>query len=229
MSSRYTPLLLYGANGYTGELIAREARARDLQPILAGRNTLAIERLAKELGCEFRSFALEDEACVARGLEGVSLVLHCAGPFSSTARPMIAACLRARAHYLDITGEIEVFEWAHDLDAKARAAGILLCPGAGFDVVPSDCLAAQLKRAMPDATHLALGFDSRSTPSRGSTDTASCSPTWAVSTARPRRPGDRCLRQGARGSRPCGRPTVRRSSPRCTATAVQRSCSSVER
>jgi short subunit dehydrogenase-like uncharacterized protein len=171
MSSRDTPWLLYGANGYTGELIAREARARDLQPILAGRNTLAIERLAKELGCEFRSFALEDEAGVARGLDGVSLVLHCAGPFSSTARPMLAACLRARAHYLDITGEIEVFEWAHDLDAKAREAGILLCPGAGFDVVPSDCLASQLKRAMPDATHLALGFDSRSTPSRGTAKT----------------------------------------------------------
>src|SRR5262249_7904914 len=39
------------------------------------------------------------------------------------------------------------------------------------DVVPSDCLAAQLKAALPDATHLALGFDSRSAPSRGTAKT----------------------------------------------------------
>ncbi len=154
-----------------GELIAREACARQRAPILAGRNATAIERLAKELGCEWRQFALDDEAALARALAGVSLVLHCAGPFSSTARPMIRACLASRVHYLDITGEIEVFEWAHSLDAEARRAGVLLCPGAGFDVVPSDCLAAQLKAALPDATHLALGFDSRSTPSRGTAKT----------------------------------------------------------
>jgi short subunit dehydrogenase-like uncharacterized protein len=171
MSNRKEAWLLYGANGYTGELIAREARTRGLRPILSGRNEPAIERLAEELGCDFRSFALEDQTGVVRGLEGVALVLHCAGPFSATARPMITACLRTRTHYLDITGEIEVFEWAHDRDAEAREAGILLCPGAGFDVVPSDCLAGQLKEAMPDATHLALGFDSRSTPSRGTAKT----------------------------------------------------------
>lgn len=163
--------LLYGANGYTGELIAREASSRDQRPILAGRNAAAVERLAKELGCEWRAFALDDANAVAAGLTGISLVLHCAGPFSVTADPMMRACLAVRAHYLDITGEIDVFEHAHDLDAGARESGILLCPGAGFDVVPSDCLAAQIKAAMPDATHLALGFDSRSAPSRGTAKT----------------------------------------------------------
>ncbi len=163
--------MLYGANGYTGELIAREACARQRAPILAGRNATAIERLAKELGCEWRQFALDDEAALAQALAGVSVMLHCAGPFSSTARPMIRACLGSRVHYLDITGEIEVFEWARALDEEARRAGVLLCPGAGFDVVPSDCLAAQIKRALPDATHLALGFDSRSAPSRGTAKT----------------------------------------------------------
>ena len=165
------PWLLYGANGYTGELIAREACARQQRPILAGRNAAAIERLAHELGCEWRQFALDDESGVLEGLEGVALVLHCAGPFSATARPMMRACLKARAHYLDITGEIEIFELASSLDAEARQAGILLCPGVGFDVVPSDCLAAQIKHALPDATHLALGFDSRSAPSRGTAKT----------------------------------------------------------
>src|SRR3546814_3393557 len=68
----------------------------------------------------------------------------------------------AKAHYLDITGEISVFEHAQTQDARAKAAGIVVCPGVGFDVIPTDCVAAALKAALPDATHLALGFDSRS-------------------------------------------------------------------
>src|SRR3546814_18073465 len=75
---------------------------------------------------------------------------------------MIEACLQAKAHYLDITGEISVFEHAQTQDARAKAAGIVVCPGVGFDVIPTDCVAAALKAALPDATHLALGFDSRS-------------------------------------------------------------------
>jgi short subunit dehydrogenase-like uncharacterized protein len=84
---------------------------------------------------------------------------------------MMRACLARGIHYLDITGEIDVFETAHGFDAEARRANALLCPGVGFDVVPTDCLAAQLKSAMPEATHLALGFDSRSPTSRGTSKT----------------------------------------------------------
>ncbi len=102
----------------------------------------------------------------------MGLVLHCAGPFSATAAPMMAACLSAHAHYLDITGEISVFEHARTLDAAARAAGIVICPGVGFDVIPTDCVAAALKAALPDATHLALGFDSRSGFSPGTAKTS---------------------------------------------------------
>ena len=171
MRSETKSWLLYGATGYTGELIAREACRRGQRPILAGRNAAVVERLARELGCEWRSFALDDANALGAGLAGASLVLHCAGPFSITAEPMMRACLAARAHYLDITGEIDVFERAHGLDAAAREAGVLLCPGVGFDVVPSDCLAAQIKAALPDASHLALGFDSRSAPSRGTAKT----------------------------------------------------------
>jgi short subunit dehydrogenase-like uncharacterized protein len=163
--------LIYGATGYTGELIAREAAARGPRPILAGRNRAAVERLARELRLEWRAFALDEADRVARQLDGVALVLNCAGPFSATALPMMRACLAHGAHYLDITGEIDVFELAHGLDMDARSAGVLLCPGVGFDVVPSDCLAAHLKAAMPEATHLALGFDSRSPMSRGTSKT----------------------------------------------------------
>jgi short subunit dehydrogenase-like uncharacterized protein len=166
------PWMVYGANGYTGELITREATRRGLKPILAGRSPEKIEPLATELGLEARDFDLGNVAKTAAALEGVSLVLHCAGPFSSTSAPMIAACLRARAHYLDITGEISVFEHAMEQDAMARAAGIVVCPGVGFDVIPTDCLAAALKAALPDATHLALGFDSRSGFSPGTAKTS---------------------------------------------------------
>jgi short subunit dehydrogenase-like uncharacterized protein len=105
-------------------------------------------------------------------LDEVGLVLHCAGPFSATGKPMIEACLEAGVHYLDITGEIAIFEYAHDQHDRAVARGIVLCPGVGFDVIPTDCLAATLKQALPDAIHLALGFDSRTRMSPGTTKTS---------------------------------------------------------
>jgi short subunit dehydrogenase-like uncharacterized protein len=163
--------LLYGANGYTGELIAREAVRRGLRPILAGRARERVGALAAELGLESRLFALEPSSAVGASLRGVGLVLNCAGPFSATAGPIMRACIEARAHYLDITGEIAVFERAQAYGAEARAAGIVLCPGVGFDVVPTDCLALTLKESLPDASHVALGFDARSSFSRGTART----------------------------------------------------------
>ena len=71
---------------------------------------------------------------------------------------MADACLRVGAHYLDVTGEVAVFEALAARSAEARAAGVMLLPGAGFDVVPSDCLAAHLKRRLPSASKLVLGF-----------------------------------------------------------------------
>lgn len=150
--------MIYGANGYTGRLIAREAAQRGLRPILAGRNAGALAALAKETGLAARVFGLGADE-LARGLEGVDLVLHCAGPFSATCAPMLEACLAQRVHYLDITGEIDVFAHCHAQHARAQQAGIVVLPGAGFDVVPTDCLAAQLKRELPGATSLVLAFD----------------------------------------------------------------------
>ena len=163
--------MIYGANGYSGELIAREAGRRGMKPVLAGRAAERIAALARELDCEHRAFALADVAATAQALAGMTLVLNCAGPFSATAAPLADACLNGRVHYLDITGEIEVFEALHARDAEARVASVVLCPGVGFDVIPTDCLAMALKMALPDATHLALGFDSRSGFSPGTAKT----------------------------------------------------------
>lgn len=161
--------LLYGANGYTGELIAREAVLRGHRPILAGRNADAIEPLARELACESRVFDLAD---AAKHLDGVSIVLHCAGPFVHTSKPMVDACLAAGAHYLDITGEIDVFEAIFARHDEARRRGVTLIPGIGFDVVPTDCLAAMLAYRLPDANELLLAFHPTGTSlSRGTTKT----------------------------------------------------------
>jgi short subunit dehydrogenase-like uncharacterized protein len=186
--------MIYGANGYTGELIAREAVERGMQPILAGRSKEKIEPLARELGLEFRAFSIESLTQDSKNpspspspeyrggglvsesspLEGVDLVLHCAGPFSKTSAPMIKACLAAGCHYLDITGEIAVLE--HTLERtqadQARAVGVVLCSGVGFDVVPTDCVALKLTELLPDATHLSLGFDTDSAASPGTLKTA---------------------------------------------------------
>ncbi|WP_027343284.1 saccharopine dehydrogenase family protein [Hamadaea tsunoensis] len=164
--------LIYGANGYTGELIARAAAERGLAPVLAGRSVGKVEPLARELGLRWRAFDLASPARIATELDGIGLVLHCAGPFSATSAPMIEGCLKARVHYLDITGEIDVFEHAYALDERARSSGVVLCPGVGFDVIPTDCVAAALAESLPDATHLALGFDTRAGMSPGTLKTS---------------------------------------------------------
>ncbi len=160
--------LLYGAYGYTGTLIAQLAAERGLRPILAGRDAGRTTALASALGLPHRVFDLEN---AARHLDGVAAVLHCAGPFARTAKPMIDACIERGVHYLDITGEIGVFELAHRRGPAAAARGVMLLPGVGFDVVPSDCLAAHVAAALPDACRLALAFQSTGGMSHGTAST----------------------------------------------------------
>jgi len=163
--------LLYGANGYTGRLIAEEAARRGMRPILAGRNTTKIGTLADQCGCPSRVFDLGNANRVVENLRGVAGVLHCAGPFSATSAPMVDACLRAGVHYLDITGEIDVIEEAAARHDDAVGAGVTLMPAVGFDVVPSDCLAAMLAQRLPGATHLQLAFTGTGRPSAGTAKT----------------------------------------------------------
>jgi short subunit dehydrogenase-like uncharacterized protein len=161
--------MLYGANGYTGRLIAELAVKRGERPILAGRSREKVEPIADALGLEHRAFDLSQARV---NLEDVEAVVHCAGPFAHTSAAMIDACLKTRTHYLDITGEIDVFEAAGLRDSDAREAGIVLLPGAGFDVVPTDCVAAILKNALPTATHLELAFVAGGGASAGTSKTS---------------------------------------------------------
>ena len=163
--------LLYGANGYTGALIAEEAARRGMRPILAGRREEPVRALAERLGFESRVFPLDDAAALRRALGGVQAILLAAGPFSATSEPVRRACLAGGVHYLDITGEIDVLEACRrDGDAAARA-GVTLLPGVGFDVVPTDCLAASLHARLPTPTHLRLAIHSRAGASAGTAKT----------------------------------------------------------
>ncbi len=163
--------MIYGATGYTGKLVARTAKALGMHPILAARNEARLKSVAGQHGFDFRAFALEDTPALMEALSEVDVVLHIAGPFSATSKPMLDACLKTGTHYLDITGEIDVFEACAARNEEALAAGIMVMPGVGFDVVPSDCLAAHLKARMPDAVELALSISGLGAMSRGTAKT----------------------------------------------------------
>jgi short subunit dehydrogenase-like uncharacterized protein len=150
--------LIYGASGYTGGLLAEEAVRRGHRPVLAGRSAEKLRPLADRLGLEARVLDLGDARALAQGLADVDLVLHAAGPFVDTSDPMLRACLSTRTHYLDITGEIAVFRGTYARHAAARAAGIVLMSGVGFDVVPTDCLALHVASHLPDIVSLEIAI-----------------------------------------------------------------------
>ncbi len=164
--------LIYGATGYTGKLMSERAKTLGLSPLLSGRNTEKLKQVAEPLGFNYKAVSLNDKQALQNLLGKVDLVIHCAGPFSATAKPMVEACLKTKTHYLDITGEISVFERHKSLDSKAKDANILIMSGVGFDVVPTDCLAAHLKNRMPDAEFLNLSVGGLSKISAGTAKTA---------------------------------------------------------
>ena len=148
--------LIYGSYGYTGQLIVELATKDGLCPILAGRDEKKLREQAEKYDLEYRAFALDETDKLDSALLEVDAVLHCAGPFVLTYRQMAEACIRTGRHYVDISGEIEGFEALAKMDEEAKQAGIMLLPGGGFDVVPSDCLAAYLHGKLPSATHFRL-------------------------------------------------------------------------
>lgn len=164
--------MIYGAYGYTGRLVTALAAERGELPVLAGRDERRLSKLGQIFELEHRSFDLADPAAVVHALDGIDVVAHCAGPFSATAMPMVQGCLDSATHYLDITGEIEVFEAILARDKEAQEAGVALIPGSGFDVVPTDCLAALLAQKLPDATRLNIAFRMDGGVSPGTAKTA---------------------------------------------------------
>jgi short subunit dehydrogenase-like uncharacterized protein len=159
--------IIYGAYGYTGRLIVEEAVKKGLKPTVAGRNEALVKALAEKYNLRYACFTCDDQQGWDEVLTNQALLLNCAGPFSHTIKEILPACIRNKVHYTDITGEIEVFEYIHSQEAQAKEANLVMMPGVGFDVVPTDCLAKYLHEQLPEATHLEIAFESNSGLSRG--------------------------------------------------------------
>ena len=153
-----TSWMIYGAYGFTGKLLVAEAVRRGHRPVLAGRNAAKLAEVAAAHDLEWIPLGLDDPQQLAQAIGPFDLVFNAAGPFIRTSQPMIAACLAGQTHYLDITGELAVFENTFRQGAAAKAAGITLMSGVGYDIVPSDCLARHVSDRLPGATHLETGL-----------------------------------------------------------------------
>lgn len=161
-------ILIYGATGYTGKLVAMQARDTQLSFEIAGRNATQVAALADQLGVPCRVFGLDDPATIIASLSGITAVLNCAGPFASTARPLMEACIACGVHYLDITAEYKVYALAEAWSERAAAAGVMLLPGVGWDVVPSDCLAMYVAAKVDRPQRLRIALQVANSMSRGS-------------------------------------------------------------
>ncbi|MBD2439269.1 trans-acting enoyl reductase family protein [Nostoc sp. FACHB-110] len=164
-------VLLYGATGYAGKLIAETAKSQGVELILAGRNQSGLVSIAEQCNFDFRVFGLDDFQAIARALEDVKVVLNCAGPFAKTAKSLVDVCLKTQTHYLDIAGEVPEFAALEARDSEAKNAGIMLLPGVGFGVVPTDCIAVYLKSLLPSATTLTLIYETEGGVSQGTANT----------------------------------------------------------
>jgi short subunit dehydrogenase-like uncharacterized protein len=151
-------ILVYGSYGYVGDLIARFAKEDGVEVVLSGRSSERLREQANRYGFDSVLADISDPESIRNALRDVDVVINCAGPFFRTYEAMARACLDTGTHYIDIAGESDVFEGLWAMDEEAKRAGIMLLPGTGFDVIPSDCLAAHLKSRCPEATHLELAF-----------------------------------------------------------------------
>ena len=187
--------LLYGAYGYTGRLILAEATSRGHRPVLAGRDADRLRSLAEEVRLPWVACELGDGEGLERALADVDLVVHAAGPFVETSEPLLDACLRSRVSYLDISGEIPVFERTLARHQEAIEQGVLVMSGVGFDVVPLDCLAAYVAEQIREPRELELAHFSTAGASRGT----------VISALGVARDGGKVRRAGRLESRPLGR------------------------
>lgn len=168
-------LMIYGAAGYTGGMAAEHAASAGLNLVLAGRekDRTTLEAMARSLGASIRLFSVDDADAVATGLDGIRVLLNAAGPFANTAEPLMSAAIRAGAHYLDFSAELDTYREALALDARARAAGVMLLPGSGGSVAMLGSLAGHAVARVRDARKISIALHVAGAMSRGSATSAS--------------------------------------------------------
>ena len=161
-------ILIYGGTGYTGRLIAEHARNLQRTPVIAGRTAHRVQAVAAELSLSGRVITLDEHQAIDDALGDIDVLINAASPFARTAPPLIEACLRTRTHYLDITGELPIFQSAARYDDAARERGIMIMPGVGLGIVASDCLALHVAGRIPNAKYLRMAVLRPESFSRGS-------------------------------------------------------------
>jgi short subunit dehydrogenase-like uncharacterized protein len=161
-------LMIYGATGYTGRMVAEHAAAAGTAIVLAGRSEKPLAELASQLGVEYRVFALEEDALIDRSLTDVSVIINAAGPFLRTAKILIEAAIRNGVHYLDTAAELDSYRLAEKLDAEAKAAGVMLLPGGGGSVAMLGSLAGHAVARVQDPRRIRIAMHVAGGMSRGS-------------------------------------------------------------
>ena len=130
-------ILIYGANGYTGQLMARTFKEYGLSPILAGRSD-AVAKTAIDLDLDYTVFEVNE---VKNELTDIDFLINTAGPFRATQGPLMDACIETGTHYIDVSGKWKEVDRAIERDQRAREAGVVLLPSAGFGIAPPDIAA----------------------------------------------------------------------------------------
>ncbi|MBO4220853.1 saccharopine dehydrogenase NADP-binding domain-containing protein [Bradyrhizobium neotropicale] len=149
---------IYGATGHTAQLIARDLHRRGMQARLGARRAANAES-ASALGYEFVVFDLSNEAALTSFLEGVEVLVNCAGPFGGTAHVLAGAAVQRGIHYVDITGEPPVVEdLCKELHDTAVAANSYIIPATGFFGALPDLLATAALAAVPDAERVKIAY-----------------------------------------------------------------------
>ncbi|MGV9796772.1 saccharopine dehydrogenase family protein [Mycobacterium sp. NPDC003449] len=163
-----TAVLLYGATGYTGIMVAEHATKLGLRPVLAGRSVDALRGLAARLDCPYVVFDVDDRAAAEAALSGMTVLLNCAGPYLRTARPLMQAAIATGVHYLDIAAELDSYRLAEGYNAAATEAGVMLLPGSGGSVAMLGCLAGHTADRVPDPQRVRVALHVAGSMSRGS-------------------------------------------------------------
>ncbi len=165
------PIVVYGASGYTGRLIARELDRRGAEFVLAGRTLGKLERVASELAGspEIAAVPLDDAAGLRSLLDGAGAVIACAGPFTLHGDAVLGAAVETGVHYLDTTGEQPFIHSVFERHGNAaEASGAALVSGMGFDYLPGDLLAALTGAELGPISDLTLAYAIRGFgPTRG--------------------------------------------------------------
>lgn len=156
-------ILLYGATGYTGRLIAAEAARQaavdpSLAVVLAGRDGAALERLGNELGLPWQAFTLEVGQVVRRAVAEAEVVINAAGPFAFTAPRLARACILSGTAYVDLCGELDVVKALDDQGLPAAQRQVALVCGAGHTATLSSLmLSAALRELRASRGEVPLG------------------------------------------------------------------------